>query len=383
MANAKVINRMVNLTSFVETAKVPTADDIMTGKEAWANGVKVVGEGSGGGGGSGWQPDPLWTNIRALWDEDTLRKKVASGVTFYSDTALTTSVGTLASSHPVTRVESTYGTIVGDGTDGTADTTYYVAIADVTGDYIYSAIYLIAASDLTTLFRAGVRYITSDGYDSTTELASDYTHTWDLDDDMVDSTGAYTRWVITYHTAQAAIRSFNSKVLWVIHNFSSSTLGSSSLNDIYYLSYCPALKYVELKDNIKSISDYAFDASKSLISVRIPDWVTSIGRGAFRSCESLQYIEIPSSVTKVYDVYTFQNCFALQNVILGIDFDTSVTIPASGLFSQQVLHAMIAAYKDNSGEGGTARTLTIGAANLAKLTAEDIAVATAKNLTLA
>ena len=38
--------------SYIESDKTPTTSDILTGKEAWANGVKIVGEGAGGGGSS-------------------------------------------------------------------------------------------------------------------------------------------------------------------------------------------------------------------------------------------------------------------------------------------------------------------------------------------
>lgn len=46
---SKVINRFINLTSFVESAKTPVAADLLAGKEAWANGVKIIGEGTTGG----------------------------------------------------------------------------------------------------------------------------------------------------------------------------------------------------------------------------------------------------------------------------------------------------------------------------------------------
>jgi hypothetical protein len=56
-------------------------------------------------------------------------------------------------------------------------------------------------------------------------------------------------------------------------------------------------------------------------------------------------------------------------------------VSSSTLFTIETLVAMLEALKDLTGQ--TAKTLTIGRTNLAKLTEEQIAIATNKNWTLA
>lgn len=403
---AKVINHFLPKPPNLGT-KTVTENGTVTAASEGLDGFSQVTVNVASSGDGGWQPDPLWTDIRTLWDDDTLRKKVASGVTFYSDTALTTSVGTLASSHSVTSVEATYGTIVGDGTDGTAGTTYYVAIADVTGTYIYSAIHLISASDTSSVFYGTsesirARYITSDGYDSTTELTSDYTHTWDLSQDMIDSNGAYTRWVKVYRTESCNIAlSLNRKTLWSIWNLGTELRGEPSGGTTFYensglqclelesnvikLMYrvvenCYGLKKISLPSTITINGNYNYKQCYSLSEFTFPAGLTKIQTDEFYGCCSLSHITLHAGITSIA-TSAFDFCTGLTVVTLESGFDANLKISASTLYSRQVLLAMIAAYKDNS--GGTARTLTIGATNLAKLTAEDIAVATAKNLNLA
>lgn len=73
-----------------------------------------------------------------------------------------------------------------------------------------------------------------------------------------------------------------------------------------------------IPNDVTSIRDGAFYASKSLTSVIIPNSVTSIGGNAFSRCTGLTSVTIPDSVTKISD-YTFNGCTGL----------TSVTIPNS------------------------------------------------------
>ncbi len=357
-----------------------------------------------GGGSGGWQPDPLWTNIRTLYDNDPLAST-----------------------------------------------------------YQYRAVYLIAGQDEATEFPAGSfyqnrRYITSDGYDSGgTLLTAAYTHIWDLTKDIIDSKGARIRWIKVYSSNPTAIVSdvnYKHSVIWAVFNLSATVVGdtaqySTGFNHCYALrrfecgsnvtsvgNYafrnCSSLESIVMTSTITSIGNYAFDSCYGLVDCFLPYTVTAIGTNAFQNCYSLSDIVIPSGVTTLgasifsacYSLSeivipsgvttlgasafsncqsavklsipssvtsatstSFSNTFSLQNVVLETNFDANLTLnsgntnAASTRLSRSVLNAMIAAYKDNS--GGTARTLTIGATNLAKLTAEDIAVATDKNLSLA
>ena len=133
--------------------------------------------------------------------------------------------------------------------------------------------------------------------------------------------------------------------------------------------------------SVSSIRNYAFYECFSLISVTMPESVTRIGEYAFDGCRSLTSITIPSSVTDIAS-NAFFNCSNLENVTLEEDFQGSgLNLSASTKFSVDTMIAMFNALADLTGQ--QAKTLTLGSTNLAKLTNEQIAIATEKNWTLA
>ena len=156
-------------------------------------------------------------------------------------------------------------------------------------------------------------------------------------------------------------------------------------------------------DNISSIEPNAFDSCSNLASITLPDSVTSIGPNAFNACYSLASITLPDSVTtldylsfgrcsSLKDVvlpnslsyvnpYAFQYSVNIENVILGQNFNCALTLSYSTRYSADTMVAMFEALKDLTGQ--TAKTLTLGATNLAKLTAEQKQIATDKNWNLA
>ena len=93
---------------------------------------------------------------------------------------------------------------------------------------------------------------------------------------------------------------------------------------------------------------------------------------------------IPNSVTSTSTIgwgsQPFAGCTALTEVILGSDFNASLNISA-GSYTSDVMVAMFNNLKDLT--GATAKTLTLGSTNLAKLTDEQKAIATNKNWNLA
>ena len=90
---------------------------------------------------------------------------------------------------------------------------------------------------------------------------------------------------------------------------------------------------------------------------------------------------MPNS-TKEFGNRCFGLCSALENVVLESGFNANgLDVSASSLFSVDTLVAMINALADRTGL--EAYTLTIGSTNLAKLSNEQIAIATQKNWTLA
>lgn len=136
---------------------------------------------------------------------------------------------------------------------------------------------------------------------------------------------------------------------------------------------------IVIPDGTTSIGNYAFSGCTNLESVTISNSVTTIGNQAFANCTSLTSITIPNSVTVVGGM-CFANC-PLQNIVLGNNFNATGLWFIYNNLSVDVIVSMFEALADLTGQ--TAKTLTLGATNLAKLTAEQIQIATAKNWNLA
>ena len=83
----------------------------------------------------------------------------------------------------------------------------------------------------------------------------------------------------------------------------------------------------DIKYNVTSIRDYAFENCTGLTNVTIPNSVTSIGYNAFYDCTGLTSVSIPNSVTSIRD-YAFYNCTGLTNVTF-----ESTTPPSIGLYA--------------------------------------------------
>ena len=154
-----------------------------------------------------------------------------------------------------------------------------------------------------------------------------------------------------------------------------TNIGSQSFNQ------CRDLTSVTIPDSVTNIGSYAFCNCNSLVSVTIPDSVTSLQANTFINCNNLTTVIIPSSVTRVA-ITTFSGCSNLTNVILGDGFNAnSLDLSVSTLYSVDTLVAILNALADRTGQ--TAYTLTLGSTNLAKLSNEQIAIATQRNWTLA
>ena len=154
-----------------------------------------------------------------------------------------------------------------------------------------------------------------------------------------------------------------------------TNIGSQSFNQ------CRDLASVTIPDSVTNIGSYAFCNCNSLASIIIPSSVTSLQANTFINCDSLTDVFIPNSVTRVA-VTSFSGCSSLTNVTLGDGFNANnLDLSASTLYSADTLVAMINALADRTGQ--TAYTLTLGSTNLAKLSNEQIAIATQKNWTLA
>ena len=85
----------------------------------------------------------------------------------------------------------------------------------------------------------------------------------------------------------------------------------------YAFQNCYSLASVTMPDGIKRIGDYAFGYCYSLASVTMPDSVTSIGNYAFRNCYSLASVTIPDGVTSIGNS-AFNSCQSLASVTIPV-----------------------------------------------------------------
>lgn len=177
------------------------------------------------------------------------------------------------------------------------------------------------------------------------------------------------------------ISSINAQAFNGCSSLASITLPNSvtSINAQAF-SGCSSLASINIPNNVTSIGLQAFYGCTSLTIITIPNSVTNIGDWVFRECTSLTSVTIPNSVTSIGQ-NAFQNCTSLGNVTLGQDFNCSLNLSYSTKYSADTMVAMFEALKDLTGQ--TAKTLTLGATNLAKLTAEQKQIATSKNWNLA
>lgn len=140
-----------------------------------------------------------------------------------------------------------------------------------------------------------------------------------------------------------------------------------------------AIRKIDLSKGCKIISDKAFN--DSIINlVNLPNNLVSIGYRAF-FYSSLQTINLPNSLEGIGNE-AFAGCSKLIYVTLGNNFNCKgLDLSASTNYTRETILQWLNALADRTGD--TAYKLTIGAKNLAKLTEQDILIATNKNWTLA
>ena len=144
---------------------------------------------------------------------------------------------------------------------------------------------------------------------------------------------------------------------------------------------CSSLTTINLPDSLTSIGDTAFAYCSSLTSISLPDSLTSIGNWVFQNCSSLTTINLPDSLTSIGN-WVFQNCSSLENVTIGNGFNcNNLNLSSSTRYSVETMVSWFNALADRTGQSSF--KLTIGSTNLNKLTAEQKAIATNKNWTLA
>lgn len=145
---------------------------------------------------------------------------------------------------------------------------------------------------------------------------------------------------------------------------------------------CSNLKKVNLlKTKIVSLGNSIFRNCIRLEEIILPEKLNNLGSYNFYDCRSLKTIYIPGTVNGIGDSI-FNRCSNLEFVTLGDGFNANnLNLSVSTLYTRETILHWLNALADRTGQ--TAYKLTIGATNLAKLTEQDILVATNKNWTLA
>lgn len=153
---------------------------------------------------------------------------------------------------------------------------------------------------------------------------------------------------------------------------------------------CKGLKSTVVQEPYNGeIKNQIFYNCTSLESCLLPDGATRIGIGVFSNCSALKTVYLPSSITAATsnsltsgnNYYIFYGCTALEDVQLGTDWNMDLSVSVSENITLDSMVAMFNNLKDLTGD--TAKTLTLGEVNLAKLTDEQKAVALNKNWILA
>lgn len=123
-----------------------------------------------------------------------------------------------------------------------------------------------------------------------------------------------------------------------------------------------------------SVTSLTISQCYNLTSIAIPPNVTSL---SLSNLMSLTSITIPSSVTTL----TLSNLINLTSISVPLDFNFVLNLSLSIKLEKDSIIQLLENLKDLTGT--SAKTLTLGAINLAKLTDEEKAIATNKNWTLA
>ncbi len=313
------------LVEFVDTSDADaTSSDIITGKTAYVDGKKVIGEATAG----------IDTS-----DATAVAADIRLGKTAYAkDAKLTGTIedydgaASQGSGNYTVKVIDYDGTVLMEKRGNTGDV---IELPEApTHDRLvfqkWSASRTVTDNKVTIgndNVMVGATYTTASGqseFDITVTKATGLTVTFnasgvkDWGDGTSDSETSHT------YTAYG-----DYMIKWVGSSIPSSLFGSgityfltfarlAGITSIsrYAFQNCYSLTSITIPEGVTSIFNSTFNSCYSLVSITIPEGVTSILDDAFNSCYSLTSITIPEGVTSI-SRYAFQNCYSL----------TSITIP--------------------------------------------------------
>jgi hypothetical protein len=138
----------------------------------------------------------------------------------------------------------------------------------------------------------------------------------------------------------------------------------------------PNLLEVEIPNNVKQIQNTAFYGCSSLTKVIIKG-AEKVGNQAFDECPALKTLHLPNTLADAGGRYSFKGG-SLEFVTLENGFNAkNLDLSHSTKYSRETIVSWFEALADRTGL--ETYTLTIGWANLAKLTEDDILIANSKN----
>ena len=168
------------------------------------------------------------------------------------------------------------------------------------------------------------------------------------------------------------------------------TTGTPSEGITAHFQYCTRVTSIAFNQSETTIPNLICTGCTGLTSVTLGQATNNIGQSSFRNCTSLSTVSILGNIsTSAFSQYTntnnpFYGCTAIENVtVSGWDANavfSDDTSNFSNVYSHDSIVSIFNALTDYT--GGTAHWVRFGATNLARVSAEEIAVATAKNWTV-
>lgn len=151
----------------------------------------------------------------------------------------------------------------------------------------------------------------------------------------------------------------------------------------YIFQHCDGGKSLKFEANsmLKSLGSYALWENE-FEEIELPDGLQTLSGNTYviKNCSKLKRLWIPNTLTTVVPANAIYGCSALEEIVLERDFNVSANFSNCTALSQTAIVNMLYALKNLN--GSTAKSLTLGATNLAKLSEAEKAIATNKNWTL-
>lgn len=134
------------------------------------------------------------------------------------------------------------------------------------------------------------------------------------------------------------------------------------------------------ENNITSFVSNALQGNENVTTLILPKGLASIADGVLWYMSHLSTLFLPNSIVNIGS-FAFNGCVSLKDVTIEQGFNCAIDLSTSTLYTAETIVSWLEALADRTGQATF--TLTIGTTNLNKLTAEQKAIATNKNWTLA